>query len=367
MTNLRKTEPKQAQRSVATIGIMVRHTPTHTPTLGDVAAEAQVHIGTASRALNESTRDMVKPETARRVHEAASRLGYSPNVLAGSLRSQKTASIGVVLPDLTNPFLPPIVRGIEDVLTKRGYVALIGNTDNDAALEQKLVESLRARRVDGFIIATSRRNHPILDKIAKSGTPIVLINRTADRDDISAVISNDALGIRAAVSHLVELGHKHIVHIAGPADLSTGRDRAKAFKEAIHENELPTNKTDIFLCEQYSISEGYAATKQIFATRKNVTALVAGNDRIALGVLQALRDLKLSCPGEVSVVGFNDMPFVDLVTPPLTTVRVNQYGIGAQAAELLLDRLADSTAVTKTIVLPVKLIVRSSTGPCRSR
>jgi hypothetical protein len=207
MTNLRKTEPKQAQRSVATIGIMVRHTPTHTPTLGDVAAEAQVHIGTASRALNESTRDMVKPETARRVHEAASRLGYSPNVLAGSLRSQKTASIGVVLPDLTNPFLPPIVRGIEDVLTKRGYVALIGNTDNDAALEQKLVESLRARRVDGFIIATSRRNHPILDKIAKSGTPIVLINRTADRDDISAVISNDALGIRAAVSHLVELGH----------------------------------------------------------------------------------------------------------------------------------------------------------------
>jgi LacI family transcriptional regulator len=359
MTNLRKTEPKQAQRSVATIGIMVRHTPTHTPTLGDVAAEAQVHIGTASRALNESTRDMVKPETARRVHEAASRLGYSPNVLAGSLRSQKTASIGVVLPDLTNPFLPPIVRGIEDVLTKRGYVALIGNTDN--------VESLRARRVDGFIIATSRRNHPILDKIAKSGTPIVLINRTADRDDISAVISNDALGIRAAVSHLVELGHKHIVHIAGPADLSTGRDRAKAFKEAMHENELPTNKTDIFLCEQYSISEGYAATKQIFATRKNVTALVAGNDRIALGVLQALRDLKLSCPGEVSVVGFNDMPFVDLVTPPLTTVRVNQYGIGAQAAELLLDRLADSTAVTKTIVLPVKLIVRSSTGPCRSR
>ncbi len=355
--------PDTAKKSVDTIGIVARHTPT----LADVAAEAQVHIGTASRALNESTRDMVKAETVRRVREAAARLGYSRNVLAGSLRSQKTASIGVVLPDLTNPFLPPIVRGIEDVLTKRGYVALLGNTDNDTALELKLVETLRARRVDGFIIATSKRNHPILENITRSGTPMVLINRTTDRDDISSVISDDAAGIRAAVDHLVELGHQHIVHVAGPSDLSTGRDRAKAFQDAMRDSKLATSKTDIFLCEHYSISEGYAATKQIFATRKDVTALIAANDRIALGVLQALRDLKISCPGEVSVIGFNDMPFVDLVTPPLTTVRVNQYALGAQAAELLLDRLADSSTVTKTVVLPVKLIVRGTTGPCKSR
>ena len=361
MNSFSEDEPYQPGRSVATIS-RVRHTPT----LADVAAEAQVHIGTASRALNESTRDMVKAETARRIQDAASRLGYSPNVLAGSLRSQRTASIGVVLPDLTNPFLPPIVRGIEDVLTTRGYVALLGNTDNDAVLEQNLVKSLRARRVDGFIIATSKRNHPILDNIAKSGTPIVLINRTADRDDISSVISDDAAGIRATVGHLVELGHRHIVHIAGPTDLSTGRDRAKAFKEAMRENKLPTKKSDIFFCKQYSIAEGYEATKQIFATRNDVTGIVAANDRIALGVLQALRELKLDCPKQVSVVGFNDMPFVDLVSPPLTTVRVNQYGLGAQSAELLLDRLADSSTVTKTVVLPVKLVIRGSTGPCRT-
>lgn len=356
-------EANRAKISLATIGNVARHTPT----LADVAAEARVHIGTASRALNEATKDMVKSETLRRVQDAANRLGYSPNVLASSLRSQKTASIGVVLPDLTNPFLPPIVRGIEDVLTKRGYVALLGNTDNDAELERKLVETLRARRVDGFIIATSKRNHPILENIAKSRTPIVLINRTTERDDISSVISDDAAGIRAAVSHLVELGHTHIVHIAGPADLSTGRDRAKAFADAMRDNKLPIKSTDIFLCEQYSIAEGYAATKQIFATRSDVTALVAANDRIALGVLQALRDLKLSCPDEVSVVGFNDMPFVDLVTPPLTTIRVNQYALGAQSAELLLDRLADSSTITKTVVLPVKLIIRGTTGPCKSR
>lgn len=363
MKNHGRTPADQANGSVATIGNVARHTPT----LADVAAEAQVHIGTASRALNESTRNMVKAETVRRVQEAASRLGYSPNVLAGSLRSQKTASIGVVLPDLTNPFLPPIVRGIEDVLTKRGYVALIGNTDNDAELERKLVDSLRARRVDGFIIATSKRNHPILEKIAKAGTPVVLINRVTDSGDISSVISDDAAGVRAAVNHLVELGHRHIVHIAGPADLSTGKNRAKAFADAMHDNKLHLNKSDIFLCEHYSIAEGYAATKQIFATRNDVTALVAGNDRIAIGVLQALRDLKLSCPEDVSVVGFNDMPFADLVTPPLTTVRVNQYALGAQSAELLLDRLANSSTITKTVVLPVSLIVRGSSGPRRSR
>lgn len=339
----------------------------HTPTLADVALEAGVHIGTASRALNESTRNMVKAETARRVRDAASRLGYSPNVLAGSLRSQKTASIGVVLPDLTNPFLPPIVRGIEDVLTRHGYVALIGNTDNREKAELQLLETLRARRVDGFIIATSKLNHPIIDSIADSGTPIVLINRTTERDDITSVISDNASGIGAAVDHLVELGHRRIVHIAGPSNLSTARDRAKAFETSMRNNKLPIDKTDIFLCEQYSIAEGYSATKQIFATRNDITALVAANDRIALGALQALRELHISCPDEVSVVGFNDMPFADLMTPPLTTIRVNQYDVGSQAAEVLLDRLTNSRAISKTIVLPVKLIVRGSTAQCNPR
>jgi len=338
-----------------------------TPTLADVAAEAQVHIGTASRALNDATRDMVKVETARRVRDAAFRLGYSPNVIASSFRSQKTSSIGVMLPDLTNPFLPPILRGIEDVLTKHGYVSLIGNTDNDAAMELKLVETLRARRVDGFIIATTKRTHPIIENIADSGTPIVLINRTTDRNDISAVINDNAAGIRDAVNHLVQLGHSRIVHIAGPTFLSTGRDRAKAFKEAMHDHKLPVSEVDIVSCQHYGIAEGCAATKQIFATRSDVTAIVAANDRIALGALQGLRDLQLSCPDDVSVVGFNDMPFVDLITPPLTTVRVNQYAVGTQAAEVLLDRIANSNAITKTVVLPVKLIIRGTTSPCRSR
>lgn len=347
---------------MATIGSM-----RSIPTLADVAAEANVHIGTASRALNEATRDMVKAETALRVREAADRLGYSPNVLAGSLRSQKTASIGVVLPDLTNPFLPPIVRGIEDVLARRGYVALIGNTDNDEKAERKLVKTLRARRVDGFIIATSKLDHPVIESLADSGTPIVLITRSTDRDDISSVISDNAGGIRAAVDHLVELGHKNIVHIAGPSTVSTGRDRAKAFADAMRDNNMPIGKADIVLCEQYSISEGLAATKKIFATRSDVTALVAANDRVALGVLQALRELHISCPTDVSVVGFNDMPFADLVTPPLTTIRVNQYDVGAQAAEVLLDRLTNPHSISKTVVLPVKLIIRGSTAPCYLR
>jgi LacI family transcriptional regulator len=362
MNNRNGSKRSQEAPSMATVGAM-----RNTPTLADVAAAAKVHIGTASRALNDATRDMVKVETASRVRDAAVRLGYSPNVIASSFRSQKTFSIGVVLPDLTNPFLPPIVRGIEDVLTTKGYVALIGNTDNDEELEMKLVETLRARRVDGFIIATSKRSHPIIENIADSGTPIVLINRTTDRDDISSVINDDAAGIRAAVNHLVQIGHRHIVHVAGSNYLSTGRDRAAAFIEAMRENKLSVSSSNIYPCERYGIEEGRAATKEIFARRSDVTAIVAANDRLALGVLQALRDLQLSCPDDVSVVGFNDMPFVDLMTPPLTTVRVNQYAIGSQAADVLLERIANSTAITKTVVLPVKLIIRGTTSAARPR
>jgi LacI family transcriptional regulator len=338
-----------------------------TPTLADVAAEAQVHVGTASRALNAATRDMVKPETAHRVREAAYRLGYSPNVIASGFRAQRTASIGVVLPDLTNPLFPPIVRGIEDVLTARGYVTLLGNTDNDEQRELKLIESLRARRVDGFIIATAKRIHPILEDIANAGTPIVLINRTTDREDISSVLSDDSAGIQTAVDHLVQLGHRRIVHLAGPDNLSTGRNRARAFEEAMRRHKLKVGEADSVTCDGYSMAAGNAAAKHIFKARPEATAIVAANDLIALGALQVLREMQLSCPGDVSIVGYNDMPFVDQLTPPLTTIRVPQYAAGVQAAEVLLDRLANSHAITKSLLLPIELVIRGTTAACNSR
>ena len=338
-----------------------------TPTLADVAAAAKVHKATASRALNPATRDMVNSQTARRVRAAALRLGYTPNTVASGLRTKRTSSIGVVVPDLTNPLFPPIVRGIEDVLNARGYVALLANTDNDDQRELQVIESLRARRVDGFILATARRSHPLLDVMARWDTPIVLVNRTTDQDDISSVHGDDAAGVRAAVEHLVQLGHRFIVHLAGPDSLSTGRVRSQAFADAMRRHRLRVHKRDLVTCESYSVPAGYAAGRHLLSTHPDVTAIVASNDLIALGALQALRDGGLTCPHDISVVGFNDMPFVDQLSPSLTTIRLPQYAAGAQSAELLLERLVNPDAIVKSVLLPVELVVRGSTGPCRPR
>jgi LacI family transcriptional regulator len=343
-----------------------RDVPT-APTLEDVARAAGVHKATASRALNPATESRVSEQTVRRVRAVALRLGYTPNTLAQGLRTSRTSTIGVVLPDLTNPLFPPIVRGIEDVLAARGYVALLANTDNDDQREVTHIDALRARRVDGFIVATARRDHPLLEAMAREGVPIVLVNRTTDRHDISAVLGNEVAGITAAVDHLVALGHTSITHLAGPHQLSTGITRTEAFRAAMRAHGLRTRRGDIVECDAYSVAAGFAAAHRLVTSHRSLTAVVAANDMIAVGALQALQADGLNCPDDVSVVGFNDMPFVDQLSPPLTTIRLPQYEVGVQAALLLLDRLANPTSTAKSVILPVALIARGSTGPCRAR
>src|SRR5450755_3995375 len=183
-------------------------------TLRDVAAAAGVHPATASRALNPETRILVSEQTARRVTEAAEHLGYRPNPVARSLRTRRSHTVGVLIPDLNNPLFPPIVRGLEDRLAEAGYVALIGNTDGDDERERVVFEQMRARHVDGFVLATAHLHSPLLLAAAKADLPIVLMNRMAADQSFSSVSVDNERGIRMAVSHLVELGHRRIAHIA---------------------------------------------------------------------------------------------------------------------------------------------------------
>ncbi|MGH3160234.1 MAG: LacI family DNA-binding transcriptional regulator, partial [Streptosporangiaceae bacterium] len=175
------------------------------PTLRDVAARAGVHPATASRALNPDTKGMTSADTAERVLRAAEELGYQPNTVARSLRTARSSSIGVVVPDLTNPLFPPIVRGIEAALTPRGYVLLIVNTDNSARQEEQLIASLRSRSIDGLILATARLSHPLIETLAQSDLPVVLVNRRREGLPLPCVIPDDAAGIRLAVEHLAGL------------------------------------------------------------------------------------------------------------------------------------------------------------------
>lgn len=333
------------------------------PTLRDVAERAGVHPATASRALNPQTRELVNDETAKRVIRVAKAMGYRPNPIARSLKTARSASVGVVIPDLTNPLFPPIVRGVEDELSPAGYNAWIVNTDNDPEREAGQIESLRSRQVEGLIVAAARRKHPLLEEFAAEGMPIVLVNRRLDRADIPAVTADDAAGVAMAVDHLVDLGHRRIAHLAGPQNTSTGLGRLRAYHQALRDHEIADDPRLTATCVSWTQAEGARAIRSLLDGGADFTAVLAGNDLLALGCYDALEERGLSCPESVSVVGFNDIPFVDRLRPPLTTVRIPHYQIGVEAARMLLEALRDPHRHPRSVLLPVSLVIRQSTAP----
>lgn len=333
------------------------------PTLRDVARVAGVHPATASRALNAHTRDVVHADTVRRVEEAARALDYRPDQLARSLKTGRSGTIGVVLPDLTNPVFPPIVRGIEDGLVPAGYVPLIGNTDTDEEREQLVLDRLQGRQVDGIIVATAKRHHPRLLEIASAGVPVVLVNRVIDGNRLPSVSVNDASGILAVVDHLVGLGHRRIAHVAGPQDLSTGFGRYAGYRSGLESAGLDMDPDLVVFADSFSEAAGFGGATELLRRARPLSAIIAANDMLALGCLRALAGVGLSCPRDVSVVGFNDMPFVDRVSPALTTVRLPHYEVGTHAATLVLERIADPTGPVKALFLTPELVARDSTAP----
>ncbi|MFS8477797.1 MAG: LacI family DNA-binding transcriptional regulator [Micromonosporaceae bacterium] len=336
-------------------------------TLKDVARLAGVHPGTASKALNPRTRKDVSARTVEAVLNAAQELGYLPDPIARSLRTKRSNVIGVILPDITNPVFPPAVRGIEDALREAGYTALVGNTDNDPGREQELFRAMQGRRVDGFIIGTARRDHPLLRKAAEDGIQLVQLNRVTDDQAIPAALVDDAGGMRLAVDHCVSLGHRRLAHLAGPLDMSTGEHRRQAFLAACERHGDAIEEAIVVNSDGYSVDAGARATEHLLQTAAGCTAILGGNDLIALGAYRVLAERGMAIPKDVSVLGFNDMPFVDMFQPPLTTVHVPQYHIGVEAARLLLERLDNPDAPAKRLVLPSRLVVRGSTGPAAGK
>lgn len=335
--------------------------------LSDVAARAGVHPATVSRALSERTRHMVNAATAERVLAAARELGYTPNPIARSLKTNRSFTVAVMLPDLTNPLFPPMVRGIEDALGEAGFTALIANTDNHPDRARAALETMRIRQADGCIAATATRDDGLLADAAGE-LPTVLINRRLMNHAIPAVVADDRSGVRQAVEHLAALGHERIAHVAGPQWLSTGADRHEAFVQALRRVGLDPDPQLIVFGEGFTEEQGARSLHSLLDAGREFTALVAGNDLMALGCYDALADRGLTCPDDVSIVGFNDMPFADKFSPPLTTVRIPHYEMGARAAELLLERIeSNGKAPGEDIVLPVELVLRASTVPAPSR
>ena len=224
---------------------------------------------------------------------------------------------------------------------------------------------MRARQVDGFISATARLDRELLAEIASTVTPLVLVNRSLEDGSVPSVTVNDRQGIRLAVEHVARLGHTRIGHVGGPQDLSTGHRRHLGFLEAMRDADLDASERDVRFGRWFVEKEGARVCAELLDSVSDLTAIVAANDRLAIGCYDALEARGLRCPEDISIVGFNDMPFIDRLRPPLTSVRVPQREIGTVAADLLLQLLADSAATANEIQLEPALIVRGSTAAPR--
>lgn len=336
------------------------------PTIRDIARETGVHASTVSRALDPNAKNLLSAEVIERIREAAERLGYRPNRLAAGLRVNRTWSIGVMIPDITNTLFPPIVRGIENVLEPRGYASMIVNTDNIPEREDRLFDVLRERGVDGIISGAAQRSDPKMVEIAATGIPIVTLNRRIDGTGIPYVINDEHQGIRLVLGYLHDLGHRRIANIAGPQTFSTGQMRLEAFRETCNEFGLAGRDTPAIVADHYDEAEGLRCARRLLDEHPEVTAILCANDRLAIGALKMLRMRGLDCPNDISVTGFNDMPFLDFLSIGLTTVRIKQFEAGQTSARILLQMIDDAgmTAPMETI-LPVELVVRESCAPPR--
>ena len=334
--------------------------------LADVAAAAGVHLSTASRALNPATRARVRPATVERVLAAAQTVGYRPNSIARGLRTNKTYTIGMLIPDLTNPLFPPIVKGIEDRLSQDGYTLLLANTDGDLDREASILGSMASRRVDGLLLATARREYPVVHELLAEGMKVVLVNRTMEDAPVPSVTGDEYEGIGLAVKHLVGLGHRRIAYVGGDPDASTGLIRYQAFTSWLHGAGLELDSDLIAVADRFREEPGASAFAALLDRGSEFTAVVAGNDLLALGCYDVLRERSLEIPRSISVVGYNDILFADKFAPPLTTVRIPHYQIGVRAAQLLLESIESSETTAMALRLAPSLVVRESTAPPRA-
>jgi LacI family transcriptional regulator len=330
-----------------------------TVTLADIARAAGVSVMTASRVLNE--RGGAGPETRARVLATARELDYQPNALARSLRAARSMTVGVILPDITNPFFPEIVRGLELAGRMAGYALLMVSVTEDPLAERRAWRTLRNQRVDGVVVCSSRLDDASLKEAIALQRAVVCINRPAEDSDAASVLIDYRAGMALVVTRLVGLGVRRVAFLAGPDNAHGGRERIAGLKAALAAT--PAMALEIVPCG-LSIEDGAAATGRLLprigrGRPDGIEALVCYNDLTALGALRELRAAGLSCPGDVLVVGCDDIPAAELVSPSLTSLRVDKLDLGRHAMHMLIERIGGG-ARRATLSIRPELILRES-------
>lgn len=338
----------------------LRKSRTDRPTLKDIARDVGVHVSTISRALNPNSTHAVSPELMDKIKRASTRRNYKPNTAAYMLRTNRSRTIGVVVPDITDPVFPPIIRGIEDALARHGYVAILANTDGDPRRQAQAVDTLRPRGIDGLILASVIRHDKEATRVT-AGMPVVTVSRRTSDTRFSSVVHDEDDGFRGVMTHLASLGHRTIASIAGPQTISTGYNRYSSYMRFSKELRLGPDRPLVSFARAFNEMEGERCAEELLLSGQSFTAVVCANDRLAVGAITAFRRHGVECPRDVSITGFNDMPLANRLSPALTTIRVQHYKAGTEAAELIVKAAEDESAVPQHVVLPVELIVRSST------
>ncbi len=333
-------------------------------TIDDVAKAAGVHPATVSRALR-GVPGKVSPAKRAEIEAIARSLGYQPNIIASSLRTKRTNIAAILVPDLANPMFAPLVKGLELELRKHNMLALITQPPNDKQGRASLIQELAMRQVSGLLILAAEQGDAMLEVAARQNIPTVLVNRGMGEKRFSSVVNDDHESVRLVIEHLHGLGHTRIAHVAGPAFLSTGLERRKAFVELAQA--ATTDVLPIVEAKAFTREAGLLAARQLFEQDAQAfTAVFASNDLLALGVMDAARERGFSIPKDLSIVGHNDMPFVDIISPPLTTVHVPIAEMSRQAAQMFLDQIGDVALPTTTRILTPTLVVRRSTAVPRA-
>lgn len=329
--------------------------------LKDVAIMAGVSVATVSRVLNSD--DIVKYETKAKVMNAIKKLNYSPNRVAQRLRSTRTKSkiIGLLIPDIQNPFYVDVIRGIEEYAYTHNAVVIIGNFSQDQKKEKLYIDILKSESVDGFIVAPTHENDVFIKGLLDDGYAIACIDRGLKDVEADLVKVDNREGVYQAIQHLVSLGHTRIAHITGDPSIPTTQERILGYLDALRANAIEPDQS-IIIGRLSDYQSGVDLANLLLSMDTPPTALFTGNNLLTLGALESINKRRLRIPEDIALLGFDDMYWANSLNPPLSAVRQPGFEIGKRACELLIQRLNDPERSVASIILKTQLMIRKSCG-----
>ena len=338
---------------------VVRKAVAKTPDIRTVAALAKVSIATVSRTINGSP--AVSDRLSKRVWQAIEQLNYFPNTHARSLVSGRSRLFGIIVENITNPFFPELIQSFEEIAVAHGYEILVSSSNSDPAILTTCVRRMLERKVEGVAMLTFGEEEPVLDKLAHHDVPIVLAEFRLDDPKASTILLDYTTGIRAAVNHLIDLGHGHIAFLAGPHTLHSAITRENDFRSAMQDAGLDIQKRFVVECD-HTLKGGVAGFTQLWALPTRPTAILCSNDMTAIGVLRAAYHEGLRVPHDLSVIGLDDIDFAEFTLPPLTTIRLSRTDLARAAFEALRQQAEEPAGprLQREFLVSTSLVVRGS-------